>query len=130
MTGKFITIDLEIFADRPLKVLKRDFEGLGAIYHYCGKISSGYLLTLAKTPVRQPTLERQIVTMCRLVERLSPKGRKIWDAAKDRSFDIGIEAVDEHQAARFSVPANLLQRIADLGGTLTVTVYAPETYPK
>ncbi len=129
MTGRFITIDLEIFADRPMVGLKREFEWLGAIHHYCGRFSSGYLLTLAKTPVRQPTLERQVVTLCRLVERLSPKGRKIWDEAESRSFDIGIEASAGDPTVQFSVRPDLLQRIAALGGALAFTVYAPETYP-
>ena len=129
MTGKFINVDIEIFSERPLGRLKKEFEELGAYHLYCGRHSSGYLLTLEKNTFLRATLERRLVSLCRLVERLSPKGRKLWDAATIRSFDIGIEAVDDHQAARFSVPEKLVQRIANLGGTLAVTVYAPETYP-
>ncbi len=129
MTGEFINVDVEILSAKPLGGLKREFEALGAFYLYCGRVPSGYLLILEMNTFLVAKLERRLVSVCRLVERLSPEGRKIWDAAKGRSFDIGIKAVDEHQAARFSVPAKLVQRIADLGGTLTVTVYAPETYP-
>ena len=128
MTGKFINVDIEIFSERPLGRLKKEFEELGAYHLYCGRHSSGYLLTLEKNTFLRATLERRLVSLCRLVERLSPKGRKLWDAATVRSFDIGIEASVGNPTVQVAVPPALLQRIVALGGTVAVTVYAPETY--
>ena len=130
MTGKFINVDLEILSDRPLGGLKREFEALGAFYLYCGRVPSGYLLSLEMNTFLVAKLERRLVSVCRLVERLSPKGRKIWDAAKDRSFDIGMKAFVGNPMVQFSVQPDLLQRVTALGGTLSVTVYGPETYPE
>ncbi len=125
MTGNFLNVDLDIESSKPLGALLREFEALGAIILHSGTNPSGHILRIEAEMVRRTKPDQTVVAVCRLVEQLSPKARKIWDAARSRSFDIGIDAIDEHQAARVSVPEKLVRRIGDLGGTLTVTVYRP-----
>jgi hypothetical protein len=126
MKPGFINVDLDIASRRSLELLGNEFQSLGADVLFCGKIPQGYLLRLEAGSSSSYGIDRTIDALCELIDRLSPKARLLVDAAQSRDFDVGVDGTDGHEIARVSVSPKSVQRIAALGGTLTVTVYRPE----
>jgi hypothetical protein len=73
------------------------------------------------------TPEKTIHALCALIESLSPNGRRLWDAAKRKEFDIGFDArFSSHRANRFIMDAKTLRRVTELGASIAVTFYREE----
>ena len=70
------------------------------------------------------TADRTIIGLAGLVKRLSPRFRKVWHSAKSREFNVGIEAGLEPHSYEVRLHRRTVDAIAEVGGTLVVTVYA------
>ena len=127
MKPKFISIDLTIISARPLKALRDEFESLGAQVTFYGKIPRGYLLAIEPGPFQmRRNAGKDVTSLARTVEALSPTARKLWDGAKTRTFDFGVAGIDAHQTASLCLSPAAVKRIAALNGTLAFTSYRPE----
>ena len=71
------------------------------------------------------TADRTIIGLTWLVKRLPPCYRKVWDSAKSREFNVGIEAGLEPHSFELRLNPRTVDAVRDVGGTLVVTVYAP-----
>ena len=67
-----------------------------------------------------------IVALIRLIRRLPRLQRKIWDSARRREFNVGIEAGLEPHGFELRLQQRTLEAIADVRGALVITVYAPD----
>jgi hypothetical protein len=68
--------------------------------------------------------ERCIEGFARLIEKLPPATRRVWDRAAHRRFNIGIEA--ETGAPYLALlEAKTIRRVAAVNGELVITVYCP-----
>ncbi len=127
MKPKFISIDLAIISARPLKSLCDEFEPHGAQITFYGKIPGGYLLAIEAGPFQmRRNAEKELATLARLVEALSPPARKLWDGAKTRTFDFGVAGIDAFQTACLSLSPEAVKQIASLDGTLAFSSYRPD----
>jgi hypothetical protein len=67
---------------------------------------------------------KTLYALCALIESLSPKSRKLWDAAKRKQFDIGFDArFSSNRANRWTIDAKTLRHVTDLGASIAVTFY-------
>jgi hypothetical protein len=74
--------------------------------------------------------EPEIAAMLAAVEALDPLQRSAWERCSLRVFDIAYDCGSEPQALHHGLSAELLARLAAVGGTLRFTLYSdPETSP-
>ena len=127
MKSKFISICLEITSGRPLKAMRDEFESQGAHVTFYGKIPEGYLLTIEAGPFQMKrNAEKDVTSLARAVEALSPPARKLWDGAKTRTFDFGVAGIDAFQTANLSLSPKAVKQVAAMNGILAFTSYRPD----
>jgi hypothetical protein len=123
-TTYFIEVDLEIVSARDLRPLV-DALGEQVCELHVGRLGRRYHARLeANRLVRDA--DAAIGELCRLIRALPPEARALWDGARVRDFDIGIQVVDAPSAPRFVLKERTVRAVAELGGRITATVYAPE----
>jgi len=71
------------------------------------------------------TADRAIVGLTRLVKRLPPRYRKVWDSAKSREFNVGIAAGLKPFSFELRLNQRTVDAVTEIGGAIVVTVYAP-----
>jgi hypothetical protein len=82
---------------------------------------------LVNLPSQPKTADAAIRALLRLVNKLSKTGRRTWNSATSRIFDIGIQAgIDPHSFEEVRLSRATLQEVARLDGSILVTVYAPD----
>jgi hypothetical protein len=69
--------------------------------------------------------EAAIRRYCALIRELPPETRKLWDSAKSREFDVGIEAPGPMQYYWFSVAPKVIKAASEINAIITVTIYGP-----
>jgi hypothetical protein len=118
---RFLNVDLEIVATTEfrLQVLTKAMGDAVSALHIgpAGK-SKGYELCVESNG-RESTPDATIHALCRVIEKLPPKARKVWDEA-EKCFDAGFEV---SALGRFALRQNTLERMAKLGAKLVVTCY-------
>ena len=75
---------------------------------------------------RQPeTPDAGILRFCQLIQKLTPKIRKLWDEAESRSFDIGFESPKNGHYYWGAVSQKAVRAAAKVGAQIAITVYGP-----
>jgi hypothetical protein len=122
---KYLNVDLDIFARVPLKELVNSI-GKEAIVLYVGGERRKYEahLELASSGTDM-TADRTIIGLTRLVKRLPPRYRKVWDSARSREFNIGIEGGLQPHSFEVRLDRRTVDAVSEVGGALVITVYAP-----
>jgi len=120
----FVNVDLDIYSKKDLKPLV-DALGRGVIDLYVGRVKRTYEahLELGWHHKRNPT--SIIAGLCKLIEALPPAKRRIWNGAKLKSFDIGIEAPARGAHYWDAVSPEAVRAAARIGAQIAVTVYGP-----
>ena len=123
VTG-FLNVDLDIYSDEPLDSLVTAL-GKRVLVAYNGRERRRYSthLSLARYP-RSPS--DAILGLTTLVERLPRGARRLWNEAKAKIFNVGIQGGLTPQCAEFPVSKAAMDALARVGGSITVTVYAAE----
>lgn len=135
----FLNVDLEIESKFELAGLEAELEknkvALGK-----SRGGRGFLLCLESVPECQLRFgfnflrcflllpksdnpDERICKLCSLLEGLSAKGRRAWNSAHKKEFDVGYDAVQSQFASQFSLRTDTLRRMANLGATLGGTFY-------
>jgi hypothetical protein len=70
--------------------------------------------------------DRTIMGLVALVKKLPPRWRNVWDAARSREFNVGIEAGLEPHSYELRLDRRTIDAVAEVGGALEITVYAPD----
>jgi hypothetical protein len=120
-----MNVDLDILSRVSLKGLV-DAMAEQALVLYVGGEGQRYEahVELASSHMSM-TADRAIIGLTRLVKRLPPRYRKIWDSAKSREFNVGIETGLEPHRFELRLNRRTVDAMGEVGGTLVVTVYAP-----
>lgn len=125
----FLNVDLDIIGRaRTMAPLFRELEGR-FFDLYVGKEQRGWVRGSFESLGRSRTPESTLRELLRVLEGLSPAGRRAWRAARVRSFDIGIEAGPEPYSVHYLITPQTLARVAALRGDLSLTIYAPKPRP-
>jgi hypothetical protein len=64
-----------------------------------------------------------------LVESLPRGPRKLWDGARSKEFNVGIEAANESPVFEWRVQPKTVEGVMRVNGSIVVTVYAPVRIP-
>lgn len=70
-----------------------------------------------------PTPSAVIHELADAIERLDPAGRRAWNAASMRDFNVGIDIARGVWMSEHYIEADAVRRVAALGGRLVFTAY-------
>ena len=120
----FLNVDLDIYSRQDLEALVNAL-GKKVIVLYAGRLRRTHRahLELAKTT---KTADATIRGLCALIAALPNVERDLWNAAKVRDFNIGVQACTQPHSTEFALSAETLKASHELGARIVFTVYAPE----
>lgn len=117
----FLNVDLEIFSRSSLEPL------VGALDKRVITLYSGQEFGLNKVVLEvwgEPeSPEFCILRFCKLISSLPSRERAIWDGAKSRTFDIGIEAPELGRTYWSPINAKAVRAAAEVNARIAISVY-------
>ena len=120
---RFPNVDLDLYSSRDLQSLIAALGKKVIVLHY-GRPEKTYEAHF-ELPIPRSTADVIIRKFCALIERLPKAERDVWNTAKVRDFNIGIEAGTKPLSCEFPIAAKTIQAVAAVGARVVVTVYAP-----
>jgi hypothetical protein len=126
----FLNVDLDIRSKSNLQPLV-DAMGDKIIVMYVGRVKRYHQARLeldgshrnAAGHKRSP--EAIILGFCKVIGRLPPGARELWDDSKTREFDIGIESGKPYKFYWFDLSPKALQAALEVNAQIAVTIYWP-----
>jgi hypothetical protein len=120
---EFLNVDLDIVSDAKLQALVDAFGRRVCVLHV-GRERRRYAahLELAATP---RNADRAIRAFAALVEGLPRSARTVWNNARRREFNIGLQAGRTPYSYELGLQPETLRVAAAIGTGVGVTVYAP-----
>lgn len=124
-----LNVDLDIISDSPLDPLVDAFGNKVDVLHV-GKWGRRYGARLeVGGSGYQDEANKLINRFISLVEALPKSPRRLWNEARAREFNVGIEAADESPLFEWRVQPKTLKGVMRVDGSIVVTVYAPVRLP-
>ncbi|MBA3461707.1 MAG: hypothetical protein H0T46_17215 [Deltaproteobacteria bacterium] len=123
----FLNVDLEIGSRMSLAPLSAELSANRNVFElFVGRVR-GLARAHYEVHSRNHTADTIARDLVRLVESLSPQARKCWDRASVRDFNVGIQSstIATPHLLELPLEAKTVAAIAELGGRIVVTVYAP-----
>ena len=119
----FLNVDLRVYSKSDLQPLI-DAMGDKIKRLYVGRERRMFKaqLELAAQP-KSP--ESAVRGYCKLIQELPPAARKLWDTARTREFDIGIEAPAATKFYWFSIAPTVIKASSEINAFIVVTIYGP-----
>jgi hypothetical protein len=121
---KFLNVALCIFSKSDLTPLVAAMGKRVEVY-YTGREGRAHKARLALPWRSRRSPESQILGFCKLIRELSPEARELWNAAKTRTLDIGIEAPGPKSCYWSSISPKALKAASEINAQIAVTVYGP-----
>jgi hypothetical protein len=123
-TTHFLNVDLDIYSKADLRSLVTAL-GKRVMVLYLGRIRRTHSAHLELAKITK-TADATIRGFCSLIEALPKLERDLWNAAKVRDFNIGVQAGTQPHSTEFALAAATLKAAHELGARIVFTVYAPE----
>jgi hypothetical protein len=120
----FLNVDLDILSAAPLEPLVSAF-GKRVVVLYVGGERRRYEAHLELASLVR-TADVAIRRLVHLVESLPKADRRIWNGARSRVFNIGIQAGHEPFSQEWLLSEATVDAVARVRGSIIVTVYASE----
>ncbi len=119
----FLNVDLDLFADEDLSPLlsalaPRTF----SLHAETSATRSEVHLELDGEPA---SADSGIASFVRLVMELPPDARALWDRARRKELNIGIDAPETRGPFELALEPGTLAQAASVGARVVVTVYGP-----
>ncbi len=130
---RFLNVDLDLSASFDLAPLVAALEKKAYALHV-GRTKRTYQAHL-ELERRPENADATVRAFCKMIARLPPDARAMWDATKVRDFNVGVQAEKKPHCEVFTFSASTVKAVADLGARIVFTVYsvpagpAPATRP-
>ena len=121
---KFLNVDLNICSKVDLQPLVTAM-GKKISLSYVGRVKRMYHAHMDLAIGNPKSLESAILQYCKLVQGLPPDARAMWDAAKVRILDIGIEAPARNSYCWSAISEEAIKAAAEVNAQVAITVYGP-----
>jgi hypothetical protein len=118
---QFRNVDLEVSSATDLRWLVEEFGG-DVRNLYCGS-AHGHFLATFETDAIAGDPDTLIGFFCNLVENLPQEGRRAWDEALLRIFNIGYDAGYEPRAYQSDLRPDTVAAISRIGASVRITIY-------
>ena len=126
---RFLNVDLDLHSRSDLQPLVSAL-GASVIVLFAGRAGRAYEAHLELAWRKNQTPTSIVLAFCRLIERLPRAERERWDAAKTRSFDIGIEAPARNSHYWVAINPEAVSAAARIGAQIAITIYGPMKPPR
>lgn len=117
----FLNVDLDVWSRSPLDALVKAL-GRQVYSLYAGRDGRRHVAHL-ELDIQSQDPDRLITRFVKLVKRLPPAERRLWDSAHRREFNIGIQAALGPASYELHLDPATLKAAADVHATIGVTVY-------
>jgi hypothetical protein len=127
---RFRNVDLDILSKSDLQPLV-DAMGEDVFVLYVGRVKRHYEAHLEWNGSHMPPKSHQsspellILKFYKLVQRLKPEARALWDTARTRSFDIGIEGPKRGGHYWTAISSEAIRAASEVNAQIAITVYGP-----
>jgi hypothetical protein len=120
----FIEVDLDIYSARDLQPIVTTLSEAVSVLHV-GRIKRTYSAHLELVKLTK-TADKAIKEFCALLKSLPRAERQLWNTAKIRDFNIGVQAGAQPFCTEFALSSDTVRAASDLGARIVFTVYATE----
>jgi len=126
----FLNVDLDIHSKTDLRPLV-DAMGDWVLVLFAGRVKRHYEAHLELAGSQLPKISHSsspewlIRKLCKLVQELPAEARNLWDAAKLRSFNIGIQGPARDTYYWSAIGSEAIRATAELDAGIGITVYGP-----
>ena len=121
--ARFLNVDLNLASETELDELAKFLEHSGLLVLHNGR-HQGQWLVVAEAGEAAPSPKAAISQLLSGLEQLPVNLRTLVATTSRRELDIGLECGSRPFCYTVSVPPELLERAANLGVSLVVSIYA------
>ena len=126
--ASYLNVDLEVRSRANLAPLVAALEGpLHSLY--AGRLPGGHLATFETSGFQDPP-DRAIRRMVDAISALRGPARALWEGARDRVFDVGLERDQGRGIVAFALKRETIELAAKVGARIAFTLYEPERQPR
>jgi hypothetical protein len=124
----FLNVDLDIFSKRDLQPLLNAF-GEKVYILYSGHHGRTYRVHVELAKITK-SADATIRDFCALIDALPKTVGNLWSQAKQRDFNIGVQAGMSPHYSEFALSPETLRAADKVDARIIFTVYAPEKSQK
>jgi hypothetical protein len=121
---RYLNTDLDVVSGDDLTPLAAAFEKKKWSVLHCEQHADRLWRAGFEVPGGQSKLEKAIPAMLKVIETLTPPLQSLWAGCSKRDFNIGFDGGYEPRSAEYTLASGLLARIAAVGASVTITIYA------
>jgi hypothetical protein len=122
---KYLNTDLDLVAAVDLTSLVTAFEAQGLFSLHVGQEDDGLWYATLEADEQFDEPEPNIAAMLLVIEQFDQPMQEFWRSLKLREFNIGYDCGSKPWAFNQGMSNLLLQRVAEAGASLRVTLYPP-----
>jgi hypothetical protein len=127
---RYINTDLDLLSTVDLTPLAAAFESQGIFPLHVASREDGCWSAILETDTQYEDPESNIAAILSVIEEFDEPERGVWQSLKLREFNIGYNCGIEPWAFNQGLSNELLQRMAEFGASLRVTLYPSESLQK
>jgi hypothetical protein len=117
----FLNVDLDVYSRSNLEALVAALAQKTFALHV-GREGNRYSAHFELTTLPK-NADATIRGLAALISALPRSARRLWDGAKTREFNIGLQAASAGRPIELHIPPETIHEVASLGGQLAITVY-------
>jgi hypothetical protein len=122
--ARYLNVDLELESSSSMEKLLRHISEQTVVLHHA-KHGRSWVASLELLSQRPRNSDQAMLLFVKLLKSLPSAQRREWDAARLRTFNIGVQAGLDGTPLELKVGPATLNAVAALGAGLAVTVYDP-----
>ena len=119
----FLNVDVDVYSRTSLQPLMAAL-GRKVIVHRDGREGREYSAHFSLATAHGETADTVTYRLAGLIQTLPRPLRALWDAARRRDFNLGIQAGTSPFSHEIGISKRTLERVVDVGGRLVITTYA------
>lgn len=123
-TIHFMNVDLDVLSGSPLEPLATAFDRAVSVL-YVGREGRLYGAHFELADSYEKDADALMQEFVELVRRLPPSVRKLWNGAKSRNFNVGIQSALKPHCHELRLTAETLEAVSRVRGSVVITTYAP-----
>ena len=120
----FLNVDLDLQSGENLQPILDALGGEVDVLH-AGRVNRAYNAHLELSTYTR-NADATIGGLCALIELLPAAAKAIWDKAKVRDFNVGVQAAAKPYCFEIKLAAKTVKAVSSVGGRIVFTVYAPK----
>ena len=123
-----MNVDLEVGSKRKPAAL---ITALGDSLHnlWAGRFKGLYRANYELRPVKILDPTETIIQLVKIVRKLAGDAKREWESAPLRDFNVGVQSAMEPYTFELAVEPKAVSLVAEVGGQIGITVYAPLPKP-